>query len=286
MTSTLNPERSTRFKIAVGEILKTKSLTFPRQIFFQMSGRLYIFFDGSLQGYGACIYVQSVNHVNILTSSAKIMGKSALTAPQSEISAAVLAVRMEIKVKQELYNINLQPSVFIGDSEIILRMIAKNDPVDLPIFYGTRIMEIVALSDADSWFWCPGPLNPADLLTRTGSTLEHINSRFWLNGSFLTDQETSWPIKSCKSLLSNQPIIASINRAVMIPDSPFCNYVVEMLTACNSFIKVVKSLTLLMKIWILPRLHEADRHTGNNVSKYVSSTIVSCFKPSADTFLA
>ena len=72
----------------------------------------------------------------------------------------------------------------------------------------------------------------------------------------------------------------------MIPDSPFCNYVVEMLTACNSFIKVVKSLTLLMKIWILPRLPEADRPTGNNVSKYVSSTIVSCFKPSADTFLA
>ena len=128
--------------------------------------------------YGACIYVQSLNHVNILTSSAKIMGKFALSAPQSEISAAVLAVRMELKVKQELYNINLKPSVFIGDSEIVLRMIAKNDPADLPIFYGTRIMEITALSDADNWFWCPGILNPVDLLTRTGSTLEDISSKF------------------------------------------------------------------------------------------------------------
>ena len=76
------------------------------------------------------------------------MGKSTLSAPQSEISSAVLAVRMELKVKQELYNVNLQPSVFIGDSEIVLRMIAKNDPADLPIFYRTRIIKIAALSNA------------------------------------------------------------------------------------------------------------------------------------------
>ena len=74
------------------------------------------------------------------------MGKS--SAPQSEISGEVLAVRMELKVKQELYNIILKPSVFIGDSEIVLRMIAKNDPADLPIFYRTRIIKIAALSNA------------------------------------------------------------------------------------------------------------------------------------------
>ena len=33
MSSTLDPERTVRFRVAVGEILKTKSLTFPRQIF-------------------------------------------------------------------------------------------------------------------------------------------------------------------------------------------------------------------------------------------------------------
>ena len=81
------------------------------------------------------------------------MGKSALSAPQSEIFGAVLAARMELKVKQELYTINLQPSMFFGDSEIVLKMIAKNDPADLPIFYGTRVMEIAALSSADKWFW-------------------------------------------------------------------------------------------------------------------------------------
>ena len=52
-----------------------------------------------------------------------------------------------------------------------------------PIFYGTRVIEIAALTNSDNWFWCLGQLNPADLLTRSGSTLEQINSDFWLHGS-------------------------------------------------------------------------------------------------------
>ena len=130
-----------------GRDLKDKIFNFFLPDFFSNSGQLYIFFEGSLQGYEACIYVLSLDHVNILTSSAKIMGKSALSAPQSEISSAVLAVRTELKVKQELYNTNLKPSVFFGDLEIVLRMISKNNAADFPIFYGTRIMEIAALSN-------------------------------------------------------------------------------------------------------------------------------------------
>ena len=107
MISVLAADHATRFRAAVGEILKTKYLTFPRQIFFQNSSQLFIFFAGSLQGYGACIYLQSLNHVNILTSTTKIVGRSALSASQSEISGAILAVRMEMKVKQELVIINI-----------------------------------------------------------------------------------------------------------------------------------------------------------------------------------
>ena len=113
------------------------------------------------------------------------MGISAYSAPQSEISGAVLAVKMEQKISQELYNISLYNPVFIRNSEIVLRMIARNDPVDLPLFYGTRIMQISALTSTNNWFWCPGILNHADVLTRSGSTLEKIRSRFWLQGSFL-----------------------------------------------------------------------------------------------------
>jgi len=60
------------------------------------------------------------------------LGKSAFSAPQSEMAGALLACRMEQKIKQELFNVSLSPPTFIGDSEIVLKMIAKNDPAGNP----------------------------------------------------------------------------------------------------------------------------------------------------------
>jgi len=57
--------------------------------------QLYNFFDGSLQGYEACVYTCSAGQFNIISSSAKILGKTAFSAPQSVMAGAVLATRME-----------------------------------------------------------------------------------------------------------------------------------------------------------------------------------------------
>ena len=129
--------------------------------------------------------MESHNQFNLLVRSAKIMGKGSNSAPQSEIASSVLAVKMERKIALELSNITLSKPMFISDSEIVHKMIARNNPAGLPMFYRTRIMEISALSIADNWNWCPESLNTADLLTRSGATLENINSSFWLQGSFL-----------------------------------------------------------------------------------------------------
>ncbi len=130
--SILSEERTKKFRTAVNEILLTMGIYFPRQVIFNYSAQLFIFFDGSLQGYGACVYAFSNNQFNLIYSSAKIMGKAAFSAPQSEIAGAVLATRMEQKITQELFNVNLSPPTFIGDSEIILKIIAKNDPASPP----------------------------------------------------------------------------------------------------------------------------------------------------------
>ena len=169
ISSVLSKERTDRFRRAVGEILLTKEISFPRQIIFNYSAQLYIFFDGSLQGYGACVYACSNDQFNILYSSAKILGKTAFSAPQSKIAGAILAARIKQKISQELFNKSLFPPVFIGDSEIILKMIAKNDLAGPPVFYGTRLMEILSILSPENWFWCPGSLNPANLLTRSGT---------------------------------------------------------------------------------------------------------------------
>ena len=152
INSILSKERTYRFLSAVNEILLTRTMSFPCQIILNYSSQLFIFFDGSLQSFGACIYVCSDGQFNLLSSSAKILGKSAFSAPQTEIAGAVLATRMEQKISQELYNVSLSTPVFIADSEI-LKMIAKNNPACPPVFYETRLMEISSVSSPDHWFW-------------------------------------------------------------------------------------------------------------------------------------
>ena len=136
------------------------------------------------------------------------------------MSGADLVVKMQQKISQEMYKVNLSSPVFIGDSKIILRMIAKNDPTDLPIFYSTRVMEIAVLTNSDDWFWCPGHLNPADLLTRSDTTLEQINSDFWLHESFLPQPDNSWPVKKCASFLSSSLPLTTINQVIDEPVHP------------------------------------------------------------------
>ena len=129
----LNPICTTKFRDAVREILLTREIFFPRQVIFRYQAELFIFFDGSLQGYGACVYAHSGDQFNLISSSLQILGKSAFSTPQSEMTGALLTSRIEQKIKQELFNVSLSPPTFIGDSEIVLRMIAKNDPAGNPV---------------------------------------------------------------------------------------------------------------------------------------------------------
>ena len=53
INSILSEEQSAKFRNAVREILQTREIFFPRQVIFQYQAQLFIFFNGSLQGYGA-----------------------------------------------------------------------------------------------------------------------------------------------------------------------------------------------------------------------------------------
>jgi len=85
INSILSKERTAKFRNAVREILLTREISVPRQVIFRYQAQLFIFFNGSLQGYGACVYAHSGNQFNLISSSSKILGKSAFSALQSEM---------------------------------------------------------------------------------------------------------------------------------------------------------------------------------------------------------
>ena len=164
------------------------------------------------------------------------------------MAGALLASRMEQKINQELFNVSLSPPTFIGDSEIILKMIAKNDPAGNPVFYGVRLMEILAVSSPNNWFWCPGNLNPADLLTRSGTSCAKVNSEFWLNGSFLPQDKSSWPIIPCSSITSGEIPTRAVNLVKLSPDNPSCKYILSLLHHEQSLSTIIRALNLLHKV--------------------------------------
>ena len=231
----LSEECTARFRAAVGEILLTREIFFPRQVIFQYQAQLFIFFDGSLQGYGACVYAHSGGQFNLISSSSKILGKSVFSAPQSEMAGAILASRMEQKISQKLFNFSLP----LHSLEIVLRMVAKNDPAGNPMFYGVRLMEILASSSPNNWFWCPGDLNPADLLTRSGTSCAQINSKFWLNGSFLPQERSSWPMILCSSIITSETPILWVNLSRSIPVNPSQGLILNLLQHTQSFSAVL-----------------------------------------------
>lgn len=183
-------------------------MLFPRKIIFNFSAQLFVFFDGSLQGYGACAY------------------------PQKSRS------------RQELFNVTLSSPVFIGDSEIILKMIAKQR---------SSWTSSVLWNYTHDYLPCPCPttgfggLDLADLLTRSGSTCDLINSDFWLHGSFLPQLKSSWPTKSYASLPACDFSSRTINIIAALPINQSSDLTISLMQHNQSLSKVIKALTLINK---------------------------------------
>ena len=193
---------------------------------------------------------------------------------------------MEQKISQELYTVSLSTPVFIGDSKIILKMIAKNDPACPPVFYGTRLMEISSVSSPDHWFWCPGPLNPADLLTRTGTTCDQIKPEFWLRGSFLPQPRSSWPTKNCASLSSSDLPSRTINLFTAVPVNLSSNLVISLLEHNHSLSKVIAALMFIHKNCRTWRQNLNPIATWNSVKISILSFVIKCFATAPETVIA
>ena len=87
---------------------------------------LFHFCDASSLAYGACSYLRIVNkygeiHVVLLMSRALLAPLKQLTIPRLELCAAVLAIRLDVILRQEL-DIPLLQSTFFTDSEISARI--------------------------------------------------------------------------------------------------------------------------------------------------------------------
>ena len=75
----------------------------------------------------------------------------------------------------------MRSSVGAGQTQVTLSWI-RSDPLRWKTFVCNRVTDNQKLVPAERWSFCPGNMNPADLLTRGICAEELVHSRLWLAG--------------------------------------------------------------------------------------------------------
>ena len=158
-----------------------KSTEFGRVVSIQ----LHHFADASSYGYGACSYLRFLDHRGSIQHLSFLIGKSRLTLmksvsiPRLELTAAVLAAKLDELVRKEL-DFSLDFSFFWIDSTSVLYCI-KNYTKRFPIFAANRLAIIQNHTDITHWHHVPSKLNPADTASR-GVEANKLSCSEWLQG--------------------------------------------------------------------------------------------------------
>ena len=176
---------------------------------------LHGFCDASLLGYGACIYIRSIDYngkirVRIACSKSRVapinksnddglgskVKKEKVTIPRLELCAALTLARLYKSVHSAL-DLSITRTILWSDSTIVLHWLKKS-PQTLKVFESNRVREIQTLEKNIEWRHVKSDDNPADALSRGQYPTEFSQNKIWFSGpSWLSKQERFWPVSSC-----------------------------------------------------------------------------------------
>ena len=156
---------------------------------------LHTFTDASKLAYGAVVYARnqyldgSVS-VRIVVAKARVTPLKAISIPRLELLAAMLGLRLAVRVSNLL---QIEDLVYWSDSMDVIYWIHGQSRQYKP-FIAHRIGEIQEKSIPSQWRHVPGHKNPADLATRGAKLDEILADSVWTNGpEFLYESEECWP---------------------------------------------------------------------------------------------
>ncbi len=171
---------------------------YPPEFGVPVSAQLHHFGDASQLAYGAVSYVRLTNaegdsHCALLYAKSRLAPIKTMTIPRLELSAAVVAVKMDSMLRKEL-RLPLSESVFWTDSSTVLQYI-KNETARFHTFVANRVAIIHDGSKTSQWRYVGSKQNPADDVSRGLNAQQLIDSERWKSGpSFLVEEESAWPV--------------------------------------------------------------------------------------------
>lgn len=192
-------------------------LSFKRCILSNVSPltQLHVFADASPQAYGAVAYIKDKD-CHLIMSKNRIAplakkGNSSLTLPKLELTAALCAARLQDYILKHL-NVPMTDIYLWTDSKIALAWI-RGKPSKWKPYVSNRVMEIQQLTKGN-WYHCPGPDNPADLLTRGIKAKTLLESDVWKFGpKWLMEDKKNWPLQEKE--LSTESVSTLLNPSTV-----------------------------------------------------------------------
>ena len=156
------------------------------------------FADAPQFAYGTVSFARLVNengriHCSFLAGKSRLFHMKQMTIPRLELSAAVLAVRMN-QTLQEEFQLKFDRTSFWTDSTAVLQYI-KNEDKRFYAFVANRLAVIHDGSELSQWNYVPTNTNPADDVSRALTVKELLSNERWFRGpTFLWEDKSSWPI--------------------------------------------------------------------------------------------
>uniref|UniRef100_A0ABD2W7T1 DUF5641 domain-containing protein n=1 Tax=Trichogramma kaykai TaxID=54128 RepID=A0ABD2W7T1_9HYME len=218
-------ELYTKWKTFADQLPLIKTLSFDRRLLIDnpIHVELHGFCDASKVGYGACIYVRSIDTmgrilVRLACSKSRVAPLKDITIPRLELCAAELLVRLYLEAGFESF-MSINKIFFWSDSMIVLQWLKKNPKV-LKVFEANRVIKIQKVQKNVEWGHVRTHDNPADALSRGQYPSELLHNQLWINGPFWLQKENSeWPEKTNEEDLSDLPGLSSDKCLITQSDS-------------------------------------------------------------------
>ena len=195
----ISEEDQKRWKAWLEDLLQLEKVVINRCLkpanFGKITSRqIHNFSDASQVGYGAVTYLRLTDNQEN-TSCSFVIGKARLaplksiTVPRMELSAAVLATRLD-KITREELSQPVDQSFFWTDSTCVLRYI-ENDSKRFQTFVANRVAAIRDSSLPSQWNYVDTESNPAD---EASCGVPADGMQRWINGpEFLSQTMENWP---------------------------------------------------------------------------------------------
>ncbi len=163
-----------------------------------LSYELHGFCDASSKAYAAVVYLRTVHRnrkieVSLVASKTRVAPTKRQSIPRLELLGATILARLVSSVQVAITSLPIVPKVFLWtDSRTVLCWI-RNHKAWKP-YVQHRVSEIRKLTTTDSWNFCPGEKNPADLPSRGIRGPDLAENEIWWNGAeFLQFPKEMWP---------------------------------------------------------------------------------------------